>query len=214
MSRGQDRHLPLRHQLDAVEPGQGVERRVHERHVGAPVAQHPFLFARATRQDLDLGGAWLGRVGVEELVQQLVERAGLHRQHHAVTGRTRAVGAPGATRAADGGGGRVESRAAFLQKDFPGPGQRDAAAIALQQCDAKAALELLDRPGQRGLGDAEALGGPAEVQLVGDGDEVPQLAGLHDVHATAYVVGDTCRVSQRTGSVLAASSAREPGSTA
>jgi hypothetical protein len=31
------------------------------------------------------------------------------------------------------------------------------------------------------------------VQLLRDGREVPQLAGLQGVHATAYP-GDTCRV--------------------
>ncbi len=166
---GQDGDLPLGQQFLAVEPGEGVERRVHERHIGAAVAQHFFLLTRAARQHLDLGGVGLGRVGVEELLQQLVRRGGLHCQHQAVAGTARTVGATGATGAASGSGGRVEGRAALVQQHLTGAGQGDAAAVAFQQGDAEAPLELLDRPGQRRLGHAEALGGAAEVQLLGDG---------------------------------------------
>jgi hypothetical protein len=74
---GQDRDLTLGHQLLAVESGEGVERRVHERDVGAAVAQQPFLLAHAAQQHLDLGGAGLGRVGVEEFLQQVVGPGGL-----------------------------------------------------------------------------------------------------------------------------------------
>ena len=39
-----------------------------------------------------------------------------------------------------------------------------------------APFQCADVPGQHGLGDVQALGGATEVQLFGDGDEVPQLA--------------------------------------
>ena len=68
----QDDDLPLGDQLLAVEPDEGVERRVHERHIGAAIAQHLTLLTCAARQHLDLGGVGLGRVSVDELVQQLV----------------------------------------------------------------------------------------------------------------------------------------------
>ncbi len=55
---------------------------------------------------------------------------------------------------------------------------------AYEQLGAEAALELGDGAGQRRLGDAEALGGAADVRLLGDGDEVAQLAGLHSVERT------------------------------
>jgi hypothetical protein len=63
-----------------------------------------------------------------------------------------------------------------------GLGQRDATAVAVEQGDAEAPLHLCDRPRQRWLGDAETLGRPAEVQFLGDGDEVPELADLQHVH--------------------------------
>lgn len=70
----------------------------------------------------------------------------------------------------------------MCSSDLSGAGQGDAAAAAVQQANTKTPLELLDRPGQRWLGHAEALGGAAEVQFLGNGDEVPQLAGLQGVH--------------------------------
>jgi hypothetical protein len=80
-----------------------------------------------------------------------------------------------------------------VQQHLSGAGQGDAAAAAVQQADTKAPLELLDRPGQWWLGHAEALGGAAEVQLLSNGDEVPQLAGLQGVHGHT-IPSDTSRV--------------------
>jgi hypothetical protein len=47
---------------------------------------------------------------------------------------------------------------------------------AVQQPHAQLALQGLDLEAERRLGDAQALGRPAEVQLLGDGDEVPQVS--------------------------------------
>ena len=44
-----------------------------------------------------------------------------------------------------------------------------------EQLDAERRLERLDPLAERRLGDVEPLGGPAEVQLLGDGDEVAQV---------------------------------------
>lgn len=189
----QDGDLPLGRQCLAVEPGEGVPRRVHKRDIGASVAQQLFLLANAARQHLDLGTVGLGRVGVEKLPQQFVGRSGLHREDQPTAGAARTVGTPGAPGAADGGSGRVESRPALLQQHFPGTGQADTTAVALQQTDPQAPFELLDRPRQRRLGHAEALGGAPEVQLLGHSYEVPQLAGLQGVHGRS-IRGDTRRV--------------------
>jgi hypothetical protein len=105
-----------------------------------------------------------------------VTGAGLGGQRQAVRGGCGALGAAGGCR------GAVEQGAGLVEQHLTRAGQRDTAAVALQQGDAKAPLELLDRPGQWRLGDAEALGGPAEVQFLGDGDEVSELAGLQRVH--------------------------------
>ena len=178
MPGGQDGDLLLGQQVLGVEPGEGVEGPLHERHVGAAVAQHPRLVSHAAQQHLDLGRVRLGGVGVEKLPQQFVIRAGLRRQRQAVRGGRGAAGAAG------GRGGSVEDGAGLVEQHLTRTGQGDAAAVAFEQGDAEAPFELLNRPGQRRLSHAEALGRPAEVQLLGDGDEVPELAGLQRVHRT------------------------------
>ncbi len=50
---------------------------------------------------------------------------------------------------------------------------------ALQQRDPELSFEPGDRAGQRRLGHLQTLSGLPEVQFLGDGDEVPQLAYLH-----------------------------------
>ena len=92
------------------------------------------------------------------------------------------------------------SRAArpSTQQHRPGLGQRDGAAGAVQQRHAEPPFELPDRPRQRRLRDPEPLRGPPEVQLLGDGDEVPQLPRLHATTTLSHTRG----VSLPTRSVL------------
>jgi len=52
------------------------------------------------------------------------------------------------------------------------------AAGADEQVGAEGALELVDLVAQRRLGDVQARGGPAEMELLGDGQEVAQQARL------------------------------------
>jgi hypothetical protein len=54
------------------------------------------------------------------------------------------------------------------------------ARAALEQLDAELALECPDSLAERRLRHVQALGRPAEVQLLGDGDEVRQMA--QEVH--------------------------------
>ena len=78
-----------------------------------------------------------------------------------------------------------------LAEDDPGPldhplarvGEHDLARVALDELDAELALELLDLGRQRRLADEAGLGGPAEVAVLGDGDEVPEIAQVHGVEA-------------------------------
>ena len=58
-------------------------------------------------------------------------------------------------------------------------GERDLAGVAREQDDAELVLELLDRGGQRRLGDEESLGGAPVVQLLAEHGEVSQLAQRH-----------------------------------
>jgi hypothetical protein len=65
------------------------------------------------------------------------------------------------------------------QQCRPGRGQDDRTAVAVEQQHPEITLQGLDLLGQRRTGDTQALGGAAEVQLVGDRDEVARLAELH-----------------------------------
>jgi hypothetical protein len=57
-----------------------------------------------------------------------------------------------------------------------GFGQPDPAARTVEELDAQLLLQSPHLLAQRGLGDVLALRGPAEMQLLGDGQEVTQLA--------------------------------------
>jgi hypothetical protein len=85
------------------------------------------------------------------------------------------AGAPTASRALGGG----ERRARLGKEPPPRVGQRHAARRALQESDPELDLEPAQLLADRGLDDVQALGRAPEVQLLGDGHEVVQLAKLH-----------------------------------
>jgi hypothetical protein len=74
--------------------------------------------------------------------------------------------------------GGQQRAAARLEQLHAGGRQADLAGGALEQGDAELALELADRLRHRLLAEVQPLGRPREVQLLGDGDERPQLAQL------------------------------------
>ena len=74
---------------------------------------------------------------------------------------------------------RVEDLARAHEERRAGRGQLDLALVAQQQLRADLLLERADLLAQRRLGHVQALGRAAEVQLLGDGDEVAQVAELH-----------------------------------
>ena len=61
----------------------------------------------------------------------------------------------------------------------PGLGDRDAPRGPFDQRQSDLLLEPADLLGQRGLGDVLARGGAGEVLLVGQRDQVPELAKFH-----------------------------------
>jgi hypothetical protein len=67
--------------------------------------------------------------------------------------------------------------------------QRDAPPVAHQELDSHVVLERPDLLAERRLGHVQALGGSTEVQLLGDRDEVTEVAKLH-------TRDDTPRISQ------------------
>ena len=70
---------------------------------------------------------------------------------------------------------------ARIEEPLAGRGQLDLALVAQQQRRADLLLELADLLAQRRLRHVQALGRAAEVQLLGDDDEVAQVAELHGV---------------------------------
>lgn len=69
--------------------------------------------------------------------------------------------------------------AGLVEEQPAGVGEFDAAVGALEQARTDFLLQRLDLLAQRRLGDPQALGGAAEVQLLGDGDEIAQVPEFH-----------------------------------
>src|SRR4051812_27120068 len=67
-----------------------------------------------------------------------------------------------------------------LSKHFPSGGQLDPPGGPVEQGQAHLDLELPDLLAQRRLGHVQPLGGTAEVEVLGDREEVLQLTQLHD----------------------------------
>ena len=87
---------------------------------------------------------------------------------------------------------QVEQPVGLVEEGRAGPGELDAAVVALEQLGAHGLLQLLDLARQRGLGHLQPLGRAAEVQLLGDRHEGPHLVeGDHPVR----VVHDARRIS-------------------
>ena len=82
-------------------------------------------------------------------------------------------------------GGEGDDLAGISQEKAAGRGQLDVPAVANEQRAPDARLERLDLLRQRRRGDMQTLGRAPEVQLLGDGDEVTQLAQFHAARAYA-----------------------------
>ena len=85
----------------------------------------------------------------------------------------------GRARGATGHLGLLEDPPRLLEHRGAGLRQLDAAVGPLQEPDPELGLELADLLAHRGLRDVQALGRAAEVQLLGDGDEVAEVPELH-----------------------------------
>lgn len=82
----------------------------------------------------------------------------------------------------------VEQRASPSLQHPPGRGQGDAARGPDEQFHPEVALGPTDLLGQRRLCDAQSPGGSSEVQLVGHGEERPELPQV-DIHAHSLSIG-------------------------
>ncbi len=185
-------------QRDAAQCGQGVadrdrgDRALAHHHLGAQVVAD--LDRRAHQPDVDHAGAERAQLLDGGALAQLdldlgaaaaeaLDDPGHDRQQRRADevdpqqARLAGVDPP------RGGHGDVElgqHRPGVAQERLAGRGQLDAAAGAGQQADAELLLQAGDLLAERGLGDVQAGGGAAEVKLLGDGDEVAQLAKFHE----------------------------------
>ncbi len=75
----------------------------------------------------------------------------------------------------------LEQLARPIQQRFAGKGELDSVGGAPQQLAANQLLERADLAAERGLGHVQPLCGPAEVELLRDRDERPQVAQLDSV---------------------------------
>jgi hypothetical protein len=69
-----------------------------------------------------------------------------------------------------------EDRPCALEVGAAGRGEVDTPGGAMKQVHAELGLELADLLGQRRLGHVQPLRGAAEVTLLGDSDEVPEVS--------------------------------------
>jgi hypothetical protein len=72
-----------------------------------------------------------------------------------------------------------ERESCLGEKRAAGSGEGNASRHTLEQRRPELALEVADLPTQWRLRDVQPLGGAAEVQFFGDGDEVAEVAELH-----------------------------------
>ena len=72
----------------------------------------------------------------------------------------------------------LQEAAAVEKECLSGRGEGDSPARPFEQGHAELLFEPADLVTKRGLGDMEPGGGSAEVELLGDGDEVPQQAEI------------------------------------
>jgi hypothetical protein len=89
------------------------------------------------------------------------------------------LAAGGASRVLGGAVDRGEDRARACEQHLAGGRKLDAARRAVQERHAELGLEPPDLLRERRLGDVQALGGAAEVALLGDRDERAEMPELH-----------------------------------
>jgi hypothetical protein len=76
--------------------------------------------------------------------------------------------------------------------------QRNLALRAVEQPNPELLLELANLLGDRGLSDVQPLRGPAEMQFLGDCDEVSDVAKLHACSITETALA-VCTASVQIG---------------
>jgi hypothetical protein len=188
-------------QLQAIATGQRIVGAQHRAdRVGAQLVhrQAGLVERPAGQGDIDQSGAqpaaWIGQVGVADADldarvpppvcggQPRRAPVGAVAQHADGDGRgTRRHGHPHAYPV-----GLVEQGTCLAQQRGPGRSERDARGGPVQQHGAEIGLKVLDRPTQRRLAHVQTSRGPPEVQLLGDGHEIPKQAQVHHIRRYPY----------------------------
>jgi hypothetical protein len=95
-------------------------------------------------------------------------------------GRRSVIGAAGEP---DSGDRVFLNGARLLEQHLAGRGEGEVAVAAYEQWGTDDRFQAPDRPGQRGLGHPQPLGGPGEIPLLRDSDEVAKLPQVDLCHA-------------------------------
>jgi hypothetical protein len=151
-----------------------VETRPDEADMDAPVQQRRLLLERQHFVQQHLHARMLGMKPAQGRRQQQV-----HGRADIADADPADLAAPDPTRPGDGllqlGD---QGRRLGLEK-LAGLGQAQRPAAAFQQLQAQLVLQLADLLAQRRLGDMQAQGGAAEIQLLGHRQEVAEMTQLH-----------------------------------
>ena len=104
---------------------------------------------------------------------------------------------------------RCERERCLFEERVPGGGELDLAAGAREQLCAEGALELADLVAQRRLGDIEARGGTAEVELLSDGQEVAKQTRL-EIDSPSLSIASETGLGQEASSEIASVESTNP----
>lgn len=174
MPGGQHDHQARPHDEEGFEFAHAAEHGTHdEPDVGATRAERGELVVKAQVAQRDLGA---GELAVELGHHGRQELAG----DAPVVADDQLAGAAADSFVSSGDGDvdLGENLAGVRVENASGVGELHAMIAREERC-AEFLLERANLPAERGLGDAEAFGGTAEVELFGDGFEVAQMAELH-----------------------------------
>jgi hypothetical protein len=162
---------------EMAETGGVVQRGAHERDVGLASLERGDVLRGRAATDVDLRRGVLLAEGAQDERGDVEVARDAERDPEPAGDALRGV-----ARGGEALGGAGHGAAGGLPQREAGRRERDAARRALEERGAGDLLELVDLPGQRGLGDVQALGGPGEVELLGDGEEAGQQSEV-EIHA-------------------------------
>ncbi len=151
-----------------------VGHRPHEGDIRVTPAQRVRLFDDRKPAQQDFHGGKTLPVGAQDGRQQRVGRV-LEEADREPAG----LAAMCALRLDDRTLGSAQDLPRLRQENATRLGQLHVPARPVQQRHIHLLLELADLQAQRRLGDVQALGRPREVEFLGDGDEVPEVAKVH-----------------------------------